>query len=148
MSDFPLSPDPHSAAVFSGNDLGIIATVTSEGVAGTAAGTRYVPVGVTVEEVLFGELEPGDTIVIRHLLDYGDGLPSAYEVGGRYVLMLNPAVNVADTGEMHTPNWTFPLVGDQLCWYDPDTGIYESSDLSEFREWVDEDQRAEGATSN
>ena len=105
--------------------------------------------GVTVDEVLPSEaLEPGASILIRHLLDDGDGYPSAYEVGGQYVLMLNAAVNVAGTGDMHTPNWSFPLVGDQICWRDPDIGTDEAFDLAEFRRLINEDRLAEGATSD
>lgn len=151
-SEYPLPADPHTAAAFSGNALAIIATVTSVGPVESVDALPnltypYAPVDVTVDEVLFGDSVPGADIVIRDLLGFSDDTPTAYEIGGQYVLMLNPAVDVAGTGEMLTPNWTFPLADDQLLWYDPDTGAVEGFDLSEYRQLVAEGQRAEAATS-
>lgn len=148
LSEYPLPPDPSVAAVFAGNESAIIATVTSVGPVESVTAMpnltySYAAVGVTVDEVLFGDVSAGTGIVIRDLLGMSEDTASAYEIGGQYVFMLNPAVDVAGTGEMHTPNWAFPLVDDQLLWYDPDTGTDEAFDLAEYRQLVAEDQRAD-----
>jgi hypothetical protein len=160
MFQFGLSADPRSAAVFNGNEFAVVATVVAVGASeavtvtpGASEGSEGQPpvtypfarVDVSVDEVLFGEIEAGSQISIRDLLGENPNLddppPSAYEVGGQYVLMLNPAVDVAGTGLMHTPNWTFPLRDGQLLWFDPDAGTDEMLPLEEFRRIIAEDRQ-------
>jgi hypothetical protein len=160
MFQFGLSADPTSAAVFDGNEHAVVATVVavgaseavtvtpgaSEGVEGQPPVTYpFARVDVSVDEVLFGEIEAGSQISIRDLLGEDpspdEPPPSAYEVGGQYVLMLNPAVDVAGSGLMHTPNWSFPLRDGQLLWYDPDAGTDEMLPLEEFRRIIAEDRQ-------
>ena len=161
MFQFGLSADPTSAAVFDGNEHAVVATVVavgaseavtvtpgaSEGVEGQPPVTYpFARVDVSVDEVLFGEVARQE---VRSPSEYllgedpspDEPPPSAYEVGGQYVLMLNPAVDVASTGLMHTPNWSFPLRDGQLLWYDPDAGTDEVLPLEELRRVTAEDRQ-------
>jgi hypothetical protein len=141
---FPLSPDPESAAAFSGNDAGVVAVVESigdaaevtTGPAGAQVTYGYTPVSVQLEEVLFGDLSVGDEVDIRAVAM--DGGETSYVVGRRYVLLLNPAVDVEGTGEMATPNWAFLVDRDELLWSDPDVGVEQRMSLADFQALVDQ----------
>jgi hypothetical protein len=139
-SEFSLSPDPQSAAQFSGNDAGVVGLVESigeraevtTGPDGAEITYGFTPVSIRVEEVLFGDVAVDDEPVIRSV-EGGDAEPTSYVVGRRYVLLLNAPVDVEGTGLMSTPNWAFLLDGDELLWHASDTGEDRRMPLDDFR---------------